>query len=363
MKKIFLLLAVFFFALKSFGQIDEWGAFGPWTSSECFYVQHRVKSYYDSKKDMTSFQIEYKNNYSKAISFKDVNFADVREAHDFFRNNPPSGGTQSNINLGPNETRVYRSRRDQKGKFKQTYIYIYHLEMDRPNRGYSACVNGEPCIACSYNAVSSCPNYKSKSSDIGIQNQAAISNENNQNNVQLSRTNQNVSSPSNADQTPQIQTPSNNNSGDAASDAQRAAVYTGAINDLTNSITGIIQAEKNLKFEERRLLEKLNNSPNLNPEAIQYFNKYKKYNKISKKCLYGGLGLTGIGCGVLLLGASDLNLGLLDAGMGIAIGGAGIMLLGGIPTSIKASVNFKRAQSFVTTIHFKANGVGLAIHF
>ena len=65
MKNIFLLLAVFFFALKSFGQIDEWGTFGPWTSSECFYIQHRVKSYYDSNKDMTSFEIEYKNNEIK----------------------------------------------------------------------------------------------------------------------------------------------------------------------------------------------------------------------------------------------------------------------------------------------------------
>lgn len=146
--------------------------------------------------------------------------------------------------------------------------------------------------------------------------------------------------------------------------AARAAANAEMINSASNAITGIIQAERNLKFQERRLLEKLNNSSNLNPEAIQYFNKYKKYNKMSKKWLYGGLGVTVLGGGVLLLGASNLNFGLMDAGMGVTFGGLGIMLLGGIPTSIKASINFKRAESFVASVGFKSNGAAyVAISF
>ena len=85
---------------------------------------------------------------------------------------------------------------------------------------------------------------------------------------------------------------------------------------------------------------------------------------MSKKWLYGGLGVTVLGGGVLLLGASNLNFGLMDAGMGVTFGGLGIMLLGGIPTSIKASINFKRAESFVASVGFKSNGAAyVAISF
>jgi hypothetical protein len=165
---IFLILS--FTGLISKAQYDEWTAFGSWVKSDCFYIQYRVRSYYDSKKGKTSFEIEWKNNYSRGVSFKDANFSDVRQADQFFKDRPPAGGTQSNVRLQANESRIYKSNMDQTGTGKMTYVYIYHLELEGNNRKYSACTNGQPDPACIYNAGPDCPNYKTASNSSVNQN-------------------------------------------------------------------------------------------------------------------------------------------------------------------------------------------------
>lgn len=129
--------------------------------------------------------------------------------------------------------------------------------------------------------------------------------------------------------------------------AQNNANTAASIAQLGVAVGGIVNATRDLKKAERELHNQIINIDQNKTEAINYFNNYLKYKKRSRKILWTGVGITSVGLGLVLAGTSSLNFGLLDVGAGMAIGG-GVLFLASVPSSIRSSDNFGKAQNLVS---------------
>lgn len=266
MKKIFLLILLLFQLSFAFGQ-SEWTEYGSWFSSRCFpQIQTRIKVHSNPKINTTSVMVEFKNNYSRKVTFNYNGFSNSTEAEQVFAEKGTLlGGSQSSISLSPGKTSTYTF--SIKGLVSnRAYIEIYSLYFDNDYRHYQKCSDGSVCLFCQVAKDPACPNYSRNNT-----NQA--NNSNNNQNAQPTTTTSNLTVQTNKSQ------PNQNINIQQNTDEQRQQPLT----EFNNTIKDFMQSIPNIQ-ESKETLDKMKNFELAKLEVEPEFNIVSSpndYNKVS----------------------------------------------------------------------------------
>ena len=167
MKKYLLIFTLFLQTTFLFGQ-SEWTEYGSWVSDGCFpQIMWRIKVLSNPKINTTSVLVEFKNNYSKTVTFNFNGFNNFYEAKQAFADKGKLlGGRQSSIGINPGQSRSLNFSIKGAGA-KTAHIEIYTLYFDNDYQHYQKCSNGSACLYCqvNYDSEPACPNYSNSNND------------------------------------------------------------------------------------------------------------------------------------------------------------------------------------------------------
>jgi hypothetical protein len=190
MKKYLLILTLFLQTTFVFGQ-SEWSEYGSWVSDGCFpQIMWRIKDLSNPKLNTTSVMVEFKNNYSRKVTFNFAGFNNSYEAKQaFVEKGNLLGGQQSSVSLNIGQSSAYTFSIKGVGA-RGALVEIYTLYFDNDYQHYQKCIDGSVCLYCevNYNNEPACPNYSknntnssasSSTNTISSNNQITTANSNN----------------------------------------------------------------------------------------------------------------------------------------------------------------------------------------
>lgn len=421
MKTFFLLAALLFQTMISYAQNQEWSEYGPWSGGICFpQLISRVKTISNPKLNTTSVMVEFKNNYSRKVTFSYDGFNNSFEAKQAFALGKTSSGRQSSISIGAGQNSTYTFSIKEAGG-RGVYIEIYSLYFDNDYQHYQKCSDGSVCLYCQVNSDNepACPNYAKNGLSVNDHNSASRPQndltEYNRSKAEMEKQleERNAISRQDADNAYQsykqyfeagVRAYDNNNFGEAqtqfqlaynasTTDQQRRSAkdnYNKALNApkrqaISGLINGGADALRDATFrvtqnsladlqttllKERALKKILKGNEASYPEAMQYYNEYLKEKKLQNRRGNRGLAIMGAGIIATVVGAEALGSesgggpgtdALVYGGLGALGAGLGITIFT-IGPSKKEKDALNKAATYV---HFgtTSSGVGLALNF
>jgi hypothetical protein len=371
MKKILILIAFLLQYTVSFSQ-SEWSEYGSWSSGNCFpQLMSRIKTVSNPKINTTGVMVEFKNNYSRKVTFMFKGFNNSAEAKQVFADKGNLlGGQQSSISLGPGQTVTHTF--DIKGAGSKTaYIEIYTLYFDNDYQHYQKCSDGTVCLYCQINSDNepACPNYsKNKAQTTTQQNNV---DENNSINAGIESQKQNkIIEIANKNAEAQRQQQLLKQQQEQQRQKQQEEAINNIGNVVSNSAISITNAglanlvrQTEIENEVKNILK---GRESLYPDATKYFDVYLKEKRKRKTGNWIGIGVM-IG-GTVAAGAGALSGGEYDINYPLVYGGIGGVLVGLFKTITTLSVGKKGNDALQNakkslTLGTASSGLGMSIKF
>lgn len=265
MRKLFLLSILLFQMTFVFGQNAEWSEYGSWFSSRCFpQIQTRIKVLSNPKINTTSVMVEFKNNYSRKVTFNYNGFNNSTEAEQVFAEKGTLlGGSQGNISLSPGKTSTYTFSIKGSGS-NRAHIEIYSLYFDNDYQHYQKCSDGSVCLFCQVASNDpACPNY-SKNANNNQNTQPTTTTNSSQNQINKSPQQNQVNQDINTQQNTEIQP------------QQSLTEFNNTIKDFMQSIPNVQESKETLDKMKSFELAKLDIEPEFN-----IISSPNDYNKVS----------------------------------------------------------------------------------